>query len=434
MSPLTKQVTLQTPSGFAGLLGGFLASAERFPQRQALVVEDCQLSYESLRLHAARIAAAISEFQLQDHPVVALLAARSVTAYAGILGILASSKGYVPLNPKFPVERSAKMLSRSGAKVLIADAKGRAQLPEILASFDDPLTVMVLDSRDVSDLAARFPRYRFVSYRDLVAMTPHVIPPEVSPDATAYLLFTSGSTGEPKGVPISHANVCAYLESTCHRYSVDEHDRISQEFDLTFDLSVHDMFVAWDRGACLYCVPEKAVMAPAKFIRDSKLTMWFSVPSVAGLLSRMRLLTPGSFPSLRWSLFCGEPLPAAYAQQWQEAAPNSIVENLYGPTETTISITRYRWDSRNSPMECLNGIVPIGWPFEGQRVAVASEDLHVLPAGGTGELCIAGSQVSSGYWHDPQRTEQQFVRLHGAGDTIWYRTDACDTSAELTIR
>lgn len=422
MSAPNSQFAVQTQSGFEGLLGGFLRSAKRFPQHQALVVDDCQLSYESLRLHSGRIAAAITKFQPQDCPLVAVLAARSVTAYAGILGILGASKGYVPLSPKFPIERTANMLSRSGAKVLIAEDKRGARLAELFASFYDPLTVILPDSNDVTDFVAEFPRHRFVSSCDLASENPQALSPEVSPDATAYLLFTSGSTGEPKGVPISHANVCAYLETTCRRYSLDEHDRVSQEFDLTFDLSVHDMFVAWERGACLCCVPEKAVMAPAKFIRDSKLTMWFSVPSVAGFLSRMRLLTPGSFPSLRFSLFCGEPLPAAYAQQWQEAAPNSIVENLYGPTETTISITRYRWDSGTSPVECLNGIVPIGWPFESQQVAVVSEDLHVLPVGAPGELCVAGSQVSSGYWHDTQKTGQQFVRLRGEGDTIWYRT------------
>ena len=89
-------------------------------------------------------------------------------------------------------------------------------------------------------------------------------------------------------------------------------------------------------------------MAPAKFIREHQLTMWFSVPSVIGVLAKMRLLSPGCFPSLRYSLFCGEPLAASYAQLWQEAAPNSILENLYGPTETTIAISHYRWNKAGS--------------------------------------------------------------------------------------
>jgi len=243
---------------------------------------------------------------------------------------------------------------------------------------------------------------------------------EVDSAAVAYLLFTSGSTGEPKGVPIHHSNVRSYIEYISNRYGVDERDRFSQEFDLTFDLSVHDMFICWERGACLFSVPEKSVMLPAKFIRDHGLTMWFSVPSVVALLSNMRLLQPRCFPSLRFSVFCGEPLAAAHAQQWQEAAPNSIVENLYGPTETTIAISHYRWDPSKSPQVCLNGIVPIGWPFAGQQCRVADHEGGQVSK--TGELCLAGSQVTDGYWNNPEKTRCQFVRFPETRETLWYRT------------
>lgn len=408
--------------GFAGLLGGFLDSAQRFPDHPALLVDRRELTYHALRTHAAQIAAAIHEFQPQQYPLAALLASRSLTAYAGILAILASGKGYVPLNPKFPRDRTSKMLARSGCRVLIADSVGQVHLKELLAPFAQPLTVILPDSSDITDFAAAIPRHHFISAGDLPPAASAPFRPQVDPSDTAYLLFTSGSTGEPKGVPISHSNVCAYLENTCDRYEVNHHDRVSQEFDLTFDLSVHDMFVAWERGACLCCVPENALMAPAKFIRDSKLTLWFSVPSVAGFLSKMRLLNPGSFPTLRWSLFCGEPLPASYARQWQDAAPNSIIENLYGPTETTIAITRYRWDSDVSPAECNNGIVPIGWPYPEHRTSVVDERLCPVPQGSPGELCLAGPQVSLGYLHDPKMTAQQFVLLPEEGHAVWYRT------------
>lgn len=405
-----------------GLLRGFFESAKRFPARPALVVENQELTYELLRTRVAKLAAAILEFQPEEYPLGAILAARNVTAYAGILGILASGKGYVPLNPKFPVERNRKMFVRSGSRILIVERNSLEQLPTFLGEIKSPVTVILDEYADVKDMARALPQHRFIAASDLPDGSSVSFATSVNPDATAYLLFTSGSTGEPKGVPISHANVCAYVQATSCFYDVNEQDRVSQEFDLTFDLSVHDMFVTWERGACLYCVPKRAVMAPAKFIRDSKLTLWFSVPSVAGFLSKMGLLAPGSFPTLRCSLFCGEPLPEAYAQQWQEAAPYSIVENLYGPTEATIAITRYRWNSKTSPGQCLNGIVPIGWPFEGQRINVISEDCRLIPPGGSGELCLAGSQVTAGYWNDPQKTALQFVRLPECGNTIWYRT------------
>src|SRR4029077_10802534 len=167
-----------------------------------------------------------------------------------------------------------------------------------------PLTVILPDAFDAKGLSSDFPQHRFVLSNEMTDCGVFSSRSEAPPTGIAYLLFTSGSTGQPKGVPIAQSNVRSYLQHICDRYDVDEADRFSQEFDLTFDLSVHDMFVCWERGACLFSVPEKSVMAPAKFIREHQLTMWFSVPSVIGLLARMRLLPPGCFPSLRYSLFC----------------------------------------------------------------------------------------------------------------------------------
>jgi len=421
MRALNNQMKSLGNRSFRGLPEGFAESARLFPLRPALTVEGRELTYEELGHRAARIASAIAMFEPCDHPLGAVLASRSITAYAAILGILSSGKGYVPLNPKFPIERTRNMLARSGARVLLVDHSGQVQLSRLLSGFETPLTIVAPEgSRDESIIEA-FPQHLFIWRDELPDAALLEIQPADS-NSIAYLLFTSGSTGEPKGVPISHSNVCSYIASTRRRYGVDEHDRLSQEFDLTFDLSVHDMFLAWESGACVCCVPEKAVMAPAKFIRESELTMWFSVPSVIGFLSKMKLLVPKCFPTLRWSLFCGESLPAGYAEQWQQAAPNSVVENLYGPTETTIAITRYRWDSRASPSECLNGIVPIGQPYEGQCVAVVDQDFRPVPVGQNGELCLGGSQVTQGYWNDPQKTAQQFVRLEGDHHRVWYRT------------
>jgi len=133
-------------------------------------------------------------------------------------------------------------------------------------------------------------------------------------------------------------------------------------------------------------------------------------------------LEPGAFPTLRWSLFCGEALSASLAEAWQQAANNSVLENLYGPTEATIAITYYRWNPETSPAECVRGLVPIGWPFDGQQVCAVNEDLTPVPVGESGELCLGGSQVTRGYLNDPEKTAKSFVRLKHTGDQIWYRT------------
>jgi amino acid adenylation domain-containing protein len=410
------------PTEFRSLIDGFVESASRFSSREALVVDGERLSYFALKGLAAKISSAILRHQQHASPLVALLAHRSKTAYASVLGILGAGKGYVPLNPKFPTERTRRMLALSECKMLIVGKEGFHHLPKLLVDVDRSLTVVLPDLMDAGGLTSEFPQHRFVSSKEIPDDRDFTFRQDVRPSGIAYLLFTSGSTGQPKGVPIAQSNVRSYLHYVCDRYEVNETDRFSQEFDLTFDLSVHDMFLCWERGACLYSVPETSVMAPAKFIRDHQLTMWFSVPSVIGVLARMKLLRPGSFPSLRYSLFCGEPLPASSAQLWQEAAPNSIIENLYGPTETTIAISRYRWNTATSSEESVNGIVPIGWVFDGQECSVIDTERKAVPVSVPGELCLSGSQMASGYWNQPEKTEQQFIRLPAAEEKRWYRT------------
>ena len=404
-----------------GLVNGFLRSVDRFADRPALVVGGQTFTYGLLGIEAARLAHAITTLEPEPYPLAAVFAYRSLSAYSGILGVLAAGKGYVPLNPKFPVERSRRMFLLSGCRVLVVGKEAFPQVAELLRGIDRSLTVLLPDVADAGGLTVLHPMHRFVTSGDLRASN-GLIAFQPAPQSTAYLLFTSGSTGQPKGVPISHENVCSYIRYTCDRYEVNQYDRFSQEFDQTFDLSLHDMFVCWEKGACLFCVPERSVMAPAKFIRDNALTMWFSVPSVVGALSRLRLLQPRCFTSLRFSLFCGEPLPASYAQAWQEAAPNSIVENLYGPTETTIAISNYRWHRTKSPGDCVNGIVPIGWTFDGQQACILDQQSQPVGPGEVGELCLGGSQVTTGYWNNPEKTAEQFIRFDGKEESLWYRT------------
>jgi amino acid adenylation domain-containing protein len=400
---------------------GFADSVARFGELPALVVNGERLSYRQLSQKVVALASVIDSVE-DSHPLVGLLAHRSVSAYAGVLGILGAGKGYVPLNPKFPPERTRSMLLLSGCRTLVVGRECVSQLAKLLPLLEQSLTIILPDVSDPASFCSELSNHRWFFAGDISEAPPRSFRTDVEADAIAYLMFTSGSTGVPKGVPIRHGNVRSYVQYVCDRYQVTEQDRFSQEFDLTFDLSVHDMFVCWERGACLFCVPEPSVMAPAKFIRDHQLTMWFSVPSVIALLSRVRLLAAKCFPSLRCSLFCGEPLSAASARLWSQAACNSLLENLYGPTETTIAISHYRWDERRSPQECVNGIVPIGWPFAGQTACIVGENGEELPSGRVGELCLTGSQVTTGYWNDTERTRERFVDLGGKGQAIWYRT------------
>jgi D-alanine--poly(phosphoribitol) ligase subunit 1 len=163
-------------------------------------------------------------------------------------------------------------------------------------------------------------------------------------------------------------------------------------------------------------------MAPREFVRRHELTCWFSVPSTAAMMARLRLLEPGDLPSLRLSLFCGEALPTGLARAWRRAAPNSVIENLYGPTETTIAVTAYRVPD-DDDIATRRPIVPIGLPFPGHEVAVIDAQGRPVADGEAGELCIGGGQVADGYWDMPDAQERFAAPLGCSSPTQrWYRT------------
>jgi amino acid adenylation domain-containing protein len=401
---------------------GFLRSVRRFPDRAALQLGKELLSYRDLLARATALGAALACHSAPAGAplLTAVFAHRSVTAYAGVLAALLRGHGYVPLNPMFPVDRTRTMLAHSECATVIVDAGAAPQLSEILSGVEKRLLLILPDLQDAAALRTRWPQHSFLAAGDLDP-APGAVNAEVDSSSIAYLLYTSGSTGKPKGVMVSHANVIHFVDYMAERYGVTEHDRLSQTFDLTFDLSAFDMFVSWERGACL-CIPTQSQkLFPASYIADCGITIWFSVPSTAVLMSRLRMLQPGKFPKLRWSLFCGEALTAEVVQAWARAAPNSTVENLYGPTELTIACTLYRWDGQRSPEECEHGIVPIGDPYPGMRVLVCDDQQREVRAGESGELLMTGPQLSMGYYRDPDRTAAAFVTPAGAGQ-VYYRT------------
>jgi acyl carrier protein len=188
---------------------------------------------------------------------------------------------------------------------------------------------------------------------------------------------------------------------------VQPQDRFSQTFELTFDLSVHDLFLCWENGATLVVASEKELRMPSAYIIEHGITCWFSVPSLAYQVRLQEDLVPGAFPSLRSSLFCGEALPTIVATEWAQAAPNSVVENWYGPTEATIACSRYILGAE----AIADDTVPIGKAFDAMELLVLDTDLTPLPQGEAGELFLAGAQVATGYLNDPEKTAASFVTL-----------------------
>ncbi len=402
------------------LQGGFESSVARFPDRPALFVAGETYTYAELGERAAAIAATLAaNTPTGGERLAAVFAYRTPAAFAGILGVLMAGRGYVPLNRNLPAARTRLMLERSGARAMVADAASAEQLPEVLDGM--PATLVVLpDEADVSGLRERLGAHTVLGAADLEPAGSWERPAH-DEDDVAYLLFTSGSTGVPKGVMVTHRNVCGLMRTMVDRYGVTERDRISQTHELTFDVSVWDIFVAWLAGACLCCPSQKELIHPGRFIRGERITIWFSVPSTAVFMRRLGMLKPAAYPGLRHSLFAGEPLPVEVAEAWRRAAPNSTVENLYGPTELTIVCLGYRWEGEASRAFAEADVVPVGEELPGMRTLVADAELRPVAPGETGELLMTGPQVTPGYWKDPERTAQSYVVPPGERE-VFYRT------------
>lgn len=399
---------------------GFRASAVRFPDRPALEVDGRVIGYAELDATARRIAAAITQGVPNGPNFTGIYGQRSLSAFAGVLGALKAGHAYVPLGSNFPLERSRRILERSGCRAIVVDPQAEPRLGELIEGVPEPCALIFPEHDTRDSLSADYAPHTVYCADDLTGL-PESSPLDVAADDIAYVLFTSGSTGLPKGVPITHGNVAAFLGHILDRYQLDETDRFSQTFALTFDLSVFDMFAAWWAGGCLCSPPERALFKPGRYIRESKLTVWFSVPTTGALMKKFGELKPDRYPDMRLSLFCGEALPVDIVQAWRSAAPNAALENLYGPTELTIACTGYRWNDHTSEGESENGLVPIGEPFPHMDVFVADESLREVAPGDVGELLMTGPQMSPGYLHDPERTAAAFVTPPGRRQTF-YRT------------
>ncbi|MFQ6143697.1 AMP-binding protein [Streptomyces seoulensis] len=378
----------------------FARTAAAFPAATALEIGDTRLTYAQLTALADHVAHGLLERGGSGAAPrrVGLLTGRTVVAYAGYLAVHRVGAAVVPLGPAFPLARNARVSAAAQLDVILTDGSCDH-------GADLPAPALTLTAGDLLALTATAP--------------PDVPEPATDPDDLAYLLFTSGSTGEPKGVPIRHGNVCAYLEQAVPHYGPGPGDRVSQTFDLTFDPSVLDLYAAWGTGATLVAATRGDLLRPVRFAAARALTHWNSVPSVISLAERLRALKPGSLPGLRRSMFCGEPLTLRQARAWARAAGNSTVDNAYGPTELTVTCTGHRLPrDLDAWPDTPNDTVPIG-------------PLHPALEGRLldGELCVRGPQRFAGYL-DPADDAGRFLAPDGSPydprtpltQAHWYRT------------
>ena len=383
----------------------FISGLAAAPDGAALRLGDCSWTYAQLHEMALSWAGTLQAASPERLRSVGVLASQTPECYVGILAALYAGAIAIPLSPTFPAERTAAMAEAACVDAFIADGRGAEILCQTNLAGRRPVLLPDTDATGPAAITIRNQPSRALTH-----------PSTARPGDVAYVLFTSGSTGRPKGVPISHGNVDYFLWYNQRRYGFTPADVCSQTFAATFDLAMFDMFMAWGAGATLESTPVHAFLALPEFIERKKMTVWFSVPSAISVVRRRGGLSPGSMPSLRWSLFCGEALMRQDAEDWHRAASKSVLENMYGPTELTIACSSYRWRPEQSSSECVNDVVPIGTIYPSLRYVLIDPLGQPDPA--EGELCVTGPQMFSGYL-DSRDDENRFVMHDGRR---WYRT------------
>ncbi len=396
----------------------FYESSLAHPENLALAVGDAQFTYKALREQVQPIASWLGTHSHSNAPRIGILASRTPETYLGILGTSWAGGTYIPLSPKYPEERLLQHFERIALDALIVDSNGLPLLTDRVLSRG-PRNILAPGIPVSLERGLEDGTKIIISGRDeLPAFESSDKPVVVSADHTAYIIFTSGTTGIPKGVMIPASAVNHFVEAMQLQYAIQPTDRVAGITEITFDISVFDLFVTWKYGAALLVVPATQMMAPSSFIQRHRPTIVFTVPSIAASMQRMRLLAPNSMSSLRYSFFAGEPLPVASASLWKAAAPHSVVDNLFGPTEATVVCIGQRFHGSQNATPA-RGVVAIGMPFPGMEAAIVDEHLKFVPNEQNGELLLSGPQLSSGYFGDAALTEKCFPMLAGRR---WYRT------------
>jgi L-proline---[L-prolyl-carrier protein] ligase len=412
-------------------------AAARRPEHTALEDEHGRrLSYGELLQEADRVAARLARWGVERGDRVAIWLPKGLEAVTAIHGILRTGASYVPVDPSGPAVRAAAIMASSGAKAAVVAASlapslraewaGAGPLPRlIVVETDDRATGLApaVNGGRLSALASPSDACWSLVVAD---DAPSPLLPARDGDDLAYILFTSGSTGQPKGVMLSHANAFTFLDWCSQALGPwNDDDRFASHAPFHFDLSVFDLFAACRRAATLVLVGEALGKDPAAlgdFISEKRISVWYSAPTILSLLTQHGRLDRPDYRAPRLVLFAGEVFPIAPLRRLRALLPGAAMWNLYGPTETNVCtalpIPVTIPEDRTEPF-------PIGAVCPPLSARVVDDQGRDLPPGSLGELLIGGPGVMRGYFGQPALTAAAFLV---EGDIRWYRTGdlVCD--------
>jgi amino acid adenylation domain-containing protein len=401
-------------------------SAQARPDKGAARFEGSNLTYAELDVQTSQLGRTLQTVGVQRGDRVGIYLHKSLASVISVFGILKSKGVYVPLDPSAPAKRLAYIARDCDIKVLLTSTKEIENLPGF---FDEgtPLQVVIL-MNEVAKAPVSLPkslqviRWDQVRNQDVISVSSD----GVSENDLAYILYTSGSTGEPKGVMISHRNIFTFIDWCYETFHMSAEDRVTSHAPLHFDLSTFDIYVTIKAGGTVVVVPESLSVFPvqlADLLQNERITVTYLVPSILSMMVNYGKLREHDFSALRAILFAGEVFPLKYLRALAEAIPHVDYYNLFGPTETNVC-TCYKVQPRDLVPE-RSDPVPIGIACKNIEVfAVNNHGALVTTPGQPGELWVSGPSVARGYWGDPEKTAKSFLRnpLRPQSDEVVYRT------------
>ena len=407
-----------------------VASAQAAPESTAVVMGAEAMTYAQLDAMSNRIARVLVEAGCRRHDRVCVLADKTPATIAALIGVLKAGAAYVPIDVASPAVRTGRMLEKAEPRAIVVTTETLAHVEDLMALEALPVGAALV-GLDTDGDAGRRASLAFGS-SDLRQADAEEFSAPSQEDDPAQILFTSGSTGAPKGVVVTHRAAAGFIDWAVPHFGISAQERLSGHPPLYFDLSTFDIYGAMKALAELHLVPPATILPRqlAEFILASGLTQLFCVPSVMAYLVHFDALPEDGFPALRRVLWCGEVLPTPVLIEWMRRVPQASFTNLYGPTETTIASSYH--SISEVPADPTQPI-PIGTACGGEELLVVDELAQPVPDGKTGELAIGGIGLSPGYWREPSMTARSFVsdprpghdgeRLYRTGDLASRRED-----------
>ena len=387
-------------------------SAARLPEQEALRFEGEALTYAQLEQITNQVAHTLLAAGVRRGDRVGIYVHKSLATVITVFGIMKAGGVYVPLDPKAPVKRLAYITRNCDVRLILTSPDKLPRLAEFYAEGTTVQTI-VLTADKAYDPAGLPAAVQVITWPEVKVMADNHPPASGTIETDlAYILYTSGSTGDPKGVMISHRTILTFVHWACQTFAMSRADRVTSHAPIHFDLSTFDIYATIKAGGTVVLVPEMYSVFPIQLVRllqDERITITYMVPSIYTLMVNHGQLKGHDLSALRLVLFAGEVFPIKYLRELVTAVPQANYYNLYGPTETNVC-TYYKVEVKDLAPEQTQP-VPIGIACENMEVFAVGADSNLITSPGEeGELWVRGSCVAQGYWGDPEKTARGFMR------------------------